>query len=39
MKSAYLAVKENVSGFVRWLITGLLSMLIALPTLASLNPM
>ncbi len=39
MKRAYFAVKENVSGFVRWFITGILSMLIALPAFASFNTM
>ena len=39
MKRAYFAVKENVSGLVRWFITGVLSMLIALPALASIHTM
>ena len=35
MKKAYSAVKETISRFVRWVIAGVISFIVALPTFAS----
>jgi hypothetical protein len=37
MKRAYSAVKESVSRFVRWVIAGIVSLIVALPTIASFS--
>ena len=37
MKRAYSAVKETIARFVRWVIAGVVSVIIALPTFASLS--
>jgi len=37
MKRAYSAVKEKIARFVRWAIAGVVSVVIALPTFASLS--
>lgn len=35
MKRAYFAVKETISGCVRWVVAGVLSLLVVLPTFTS----
>jgi len=37
MKRAYSAAKETISRFVRWVITGIVSFIVALPTFASFS--
>jgi len=37
MKRAYSAVKETISRFVRWVVAGVISLIIALPTVASFS--
>ena len=37
MKRAYSAVKETISRFVRWIIAGVVSLIVALPTFASFS--
>jgi len=37
MKRAYFAVKESISRFVRWIISGVVFAIIALPVIASLS--
>jgi hypothetical protein len=37
MKRAYSAVKETISRFVRWVIAGIVTIIVALPIIASLN--
>lgn len=37
MKRAYSAVKETIGRFVRWVITGIISVIVALPTFASFS--
>jgi hypothetical protein len=37
MKRAYTKVKESVSRFVRWVVAGVVSFIIALPTFASFS--
>jgi hypothetical protein len=35
MKRAYSAVRETIARFVRWVIAGIVSVIVALPTIAS----
>ena len=37
MKRAYSAVKETIARFVRWVIAGVISFIVALPTVASFS--
>jgi len=37
MKRAYSAVKETISRFVRWVVAGVVSFIVALPTIASFS--
>jgi len=37
MKRAYSAVKETIARFVRWVVAGVISFIIALPTFASFS--
>jgi len=37
MKRAYSAVKETIARFVRWVVAGIISFIIALPTFASFS--
>jgi hypothetical protein len=37
MKKAYSAVKETIARFVRWVIAGVISIIVALPTFASFS--
>lgn len=37
MKRAYSAVKETIGRFVRWIIAGVISFIVALPTFVSVS--